>query len=233
MSSGRQENSDVTASDPDSRRAEAAPPPADPLPLRFGLWALFVLVAVCCVQFALMSYVGVLPGLLVSAVVCGGVLAVLIVFPIVARIEPDSRSMAHLDVLAIRLTMAIVLLVVGSFLAGGGRVVVTVLSDAFLARGLKRDLGFSYARDQVLDEGVFREVIAIRSVTSGGPMDQAGFQKGDAIVTDLSVRDYLAVLDENRGQTIAVTVASGSSGGSVFQSWDKWPRRELELAIPE
>ena len=74
---------------------------------------------VCSVQFALMSYLGVLSGLFVGTVVCFAVFAVVMFVGIVIG-NRDGQLTRKLDAIVIRLVLAIVILCIGTMFAGGG-----------------------------------------------------------------------------------------------------------------
>ena len=83
------------------------------------------------------------------------------------------------------------------------------------------------------DDGfqVGRNAIYVRGVTPGGACAQAGFLKNDVILSDLTPQQYYQMLDENRGTTITVQVASGAVG-SVLTPIEDCPQRDLVLSIP-
>lgn len=224
-----------------NRMTAAAAEPARPArylhPLRFGLKALIALTAVCSAQFALMFYLGTLPGLILTAVLCAGMLVALLLASFVIPQENYQPWAGRLDQLAIRLVLAIVLLLTGVAFAGGGILIVHYVDSVQLAYRVKSDLGFS-AEVQTIPETnsrgfmVFRDAIIVKSVRAGGAFHQAGFQKDDTILTDLTPNEYYKMLEENRGSSITVNVASGATG-PIMIPIDKCPQRSLVLEIPE
>src|SRR3954466_1799464 len=84
---------------------------------QFGLKALLGLMAVCCVQFAMMRYLGVPGGLGVSLGICGVAFACMI-FTAVCLIGSRSSLMEKLDYYGIRLALAMVVLFLGTLFAG-------------------------------------------------------------------------------------------------------------------
>ncbi len=205
-------------------------------PLRFGLRALLALTAICSAQFAFMSYVGTLPGLLVTALLSGACLAALLVGPLVMGRRARAAWMGSLDQLAIRLAMAIALLLIGAMLAGGGLAIHYQVSSMRLARKVQRHIGLSARDEQILetdDDGLQtgRHAIFVRHVTPGGACHEAGFLKGDVILTEMRPLEYYRMLDENRGNAVTVEVASGAVG-SVLIPVEDCPQRSLELQIP-
>ena len=84
-------------------------PPA-PSPWQFGLKALLGLMAVCCVQFALMNYLTVVGGLIAGLVVCLAALTVLMVIAVclIGRRSPlmeklDLRNAAEITAHAVKM----------------------------------------------------------------------------------------------------------------------------------
>src|SRR5688572_31162446 len=87
----------------------------EPSPFRFGLRALMILMGICGAQFALMSYAGIFPGLIIGLAGCFVVLLGLVFTAMIYWRGSGSPLMHRLDQLAIRLVLAIVLLGIGSF----------------------------------------------------------------------------------------------------------------------
>jgi hypothetical protein len=211
--------------------------PAQYHPLRFGLKALLALIAVCSAQFAFMFYVGTLPGLVLTTLLCAGLLTLLLLSPVVLPRETLKAWIGRLDQLAIRLTLAIVLLLTGATLAGGGILVYQQIQALRRTMRVERNLGFSGNVEMVLETAdagnvVSRSRILVTGVTVGRAFHQAGFQKGDVILTDLTPGEYYQMLEENRGGSVTVHVANGAVG-AVLTPVEKCPQRTLELAIPE
>ena len=207
--------------------------PSKRSPLRFGMRALLLFTGVCGVQFALMWYLGPLPGLLVSMGVCFTALTGLVFWAIIAIPARTSRAtIAYADKAVIWLVLAIVALVVGTLAAGGGQLAYKEIMHQYRARTLEQELGFTYTTDQVWDfsrNNRMEEVVMVKSVTPGGVFDQAGIRESDAIVTNLTVREWFATLDENRGKQVDLTVATGVT---PMTSLDKCPKRTVTVTIP-
>jgi hypothetical protein len=103
-----------------------------------------------------------------------------------------------------------------------------------LADRVRSDLGFSAEVDDISDKDragsdTIRSAIIVKGVRAGGAFRQAGFQKDDAILTDLTPSEYYEMLEENRGSTITVNGAVGP----VMTPIEKCPQRALTLEIPE
>jgi hypothetical protein len=206
-------------------------------PLRFGLKALIALTAICSAQFALMFYVGTLPGLVFTALMCAGMLVALLLASFVIPRDTYQPWAGRLDQLAIRLVLAIVLLLLGAAFAGGGILLVNQVQTLRRTYRIKKDLGFSAKVDKIWDKDeagrdAIRNAIVVTSVREGGPFHDAGFEKDDAILTDLTPQQYYEMLEENRGSTITVNVA-GDAMGPVMTPIENCPQRSLVLEIPE
>ena len=62
-------------------------------------------------------------------------------------------------------------------------------------------------------------------------MHQAGIQKSDVIVTELSEDEFLQMLRENRGHTVNLTI---ERGWTIFsQGLDESRQFQVELSIPQ
>ena len=186
--------------------------------------ALFALTAIAGVQFALMANLGPMAGLLTGAAVCGVTIIVLLAVPIFGRLRADSSTMERLDRIAIRTVFGVLLLCAGTMLAGGGQVLYYVFSDYWLAVQMQRDLGFLYTTESVNAAGsdAASTAITIQAVTNGKAMALAGAAPGDVIVTDKTPQQFLEQLDELRGQSVDITLASGATG----------PRAPSDRAMP-
>jgi hypothetical protein len=217
--------------------AQPARPPQYHHPLRFGLKALLALTAICSAQFALMFYVGTLPGLLVTALACVALLALLLFTSFVIPSRTYLAWQGRLDQLAIRLVLAIVLLLAGAAFAGGGILLFHAVESLRVAYRVEKNLGFSADVEMIAETNedgfeVTRNAIIVTSVRAGGAFHQAGFQKDDVILTDLTPQEYYKMLEENRGSSITVDVAGGAVG-SILIPVEKCPQRSLVLEIPE
>ncbi len=201
-----------------------------PRSFRFGLRELILLITLCGVQFALMYYFGPLIGLLIGLGVCCIGLVALIVASIPLRHRHATPLMERMDLLAIRLTVTILLLICGSVIAGVGSLIYYTLADLQAKHDLEKRWGCDYNIRLVnkTNEEVVN-VIHVTAVTPGGAFAQAGFQPDDVIVSDLAPRDFINMLEENRGRQVAVTVASAGTTKPLEQC----ATRELTLDVPD
>ena len=194
--------------------------------LRFGIRAMLAITAICGLQFALMNYLGILPGLGVGLVV--SMLSLTVVL-FVGLVWGDSATAERrFDDLIVRLTLAVTLLFVGTMLAGGGVVAVQVARQAYIARGLHKDLGFRHRTEYVVDGHQARRMLVVSAVEAGSLCERAGMVSGDIIVTELSPSDYLEMLEQNRGTTVTVTLAPLPASRHL----QKATYRAAEIALP-
>ena len=212
--------------------AELVPDP--PSPLAFGMKAMFGLMAISAVQFALMSYLGPFIGLLAGVGLCVLAMGVLMVTSVILGLKPGQERMEQMDRLAIRMAVGLVVLFFGTILAGGGQMIYMSLDDARFHWRMQSDLGIAYSRKTLYDfeEETNVNVLELTDITIGGPFDQAGVQKGDLILLDTTADDFLQKLDDLRGQSIDIPIANykASSGASEI---DEATKRPVTVHLPE
>ncbi|MFN0016968.1 MAG: hypothetical protein ACKVP0_01845 [Pirellulaceae bacterium] len=221
-----------TVAAPSEKPAPPAPvlatvvPPA-PSPWQFGLKALLGLMAVCCVQFALMNYLTVIGGLIVGLGVCLAALTVMM-FIAVCLVGRRSPQMERLDFYGIRLVVAIAVLFLGTLFAGGGTAAWYIAGEMQLAILLETDLGIRTRSIQVYDSKATHRALLIMTVTSGGIGDKAGLRKGEVIYFDETQSAFYHRLAENRGKPTDINVAIGATSGSL----DTCPKRAVTITLP-
>jgi hypothetical protein len=211
----------------------AAEVPADeviqpPSPWRFGLKALLGLMAVCSVQFAAMSYLGVLAGLAIGVLVCfAAFTAIIVVGPFLTG--ERARAVPQLDVVIVRLMLGIVILVFGSIMAGGGTAAWYVYARIQTERLIEQKFGFSI-RPVSIDHNE-RSVtgLLIDGITNGGVAHQAGLQTNDVILFEGTTAEYLQTLFDNRGKEVNINVATGALTKSV----ESCPQRSVSVVVPQ
>ena len=207
--------------------AEVVPPP--PSPWRFGLRALMALMVVCSVQFAVMSYLGVLAGMLVGTLVCFAVFGGIVVVGM-ALSGKGARYLPHLDQTIVRLMVALVILAIGTVLAGGGSAAYHTLARVRNEALLERDLGVSLKSMMLNNNNNVVWGLHVKGVRSGSVADLAGLRKDEVIVVDGAVEDFYTLLRQNRGKDVDVNVATGAIG---TQSLQNCPQRSVTLPIPK
>ncbi len=200
---------------------------------RFGLGAMMLLTAVFAVQFALISYLGVWAAMAVPPLICTGLLLVVLTAEVARRSGRRIGGIVQLEQRTKRWAFIyIFLLGVSAYLAGGAQLAFEQVVRFRLESRLQRDLGFTCDLQYTWREKGPSQAIVIRSLESGGAMEQAGFQNADIIVSDLPPAGYFDMLDENRGKEISVTAATAPAG-VYTQPLEKYPQRQITLVVPE
>jgi hypothetical protein len=202
-------------------------PPTSP-PWRFGMRALIALMAVCSVQFALMNWFGVIHGLLLGFGLCfvafAGVFAVAVLL-----VRGNSVWLERLDLIGIRLVIAMVVLIIGTVLAGGGKIGVDEITRMVVRRSVQNDLGLSTQRVYVLDNNNPLFALEVTNVTSGGVADRAGLRVTDVIlVQDGEIDNFYLELNRLRGKQVALNVA-GQAANQPLEKCQQW---QVSLPIP-
>lgn len=200
-----------------------------PHPFRFGLRALMLLMALCGVQFALMSYLGILPGLLVGLGTCFVVLLGLVFSAMIFWRGTGTPFLHRLDKLAIRLVVAIVLLGIGSFIAGGGLAIFELVGHWRTANRLHGELGITAHSQDIVHQNKVRHALLVTDVSLGGAFDVAGGQPGDVILCDDGVPRFYEMIEENRGREVSLTVAAGAD----LKPLENCTSRRIDLLVPE
>lgn len=200
-----------------------------PHPFRFGLQALMLLMAICGVQFALMSYLGILNGLLVGLATCFFVLSGLMAAAIIFWRGPGTPLMHRLDQLAIRLVVGIVLLALGSFFAGGGMAIYKEVAQWRKAARLQKELGFAADERYIVNRNDVQRGLVVKSVSLGGAFDVAGASPGDVVLCEKGSPRFYEMIEENRGREVSITVAAGAD----MQPVEKCVARRLDVIVPE
>jgi hypothetical protein len=187
-----------------------------------------LLTAVCCVQFAVMSYCGVAWGMFV------GTIATCMAFGIVFLIGLCLTGQAadhvrRLDQLIVWLMASILILFFGTMLAGGGVVLWESVGRFRTESRLQSSIGAGLTREMLLDGKDWRQVLRVTSVRAGGPADRAGIKLAEVIVVEGTIDRFYEFLERNRGQDVELTTSTCSS----LQSLDKAPQRTVALSVPK
>jgi hypothetical protein len=211
------------AAESKSAVARVVPQPA----WRFGLRALLGLMAVCCVQFAAMNYFGVLGGLVAGMFVC--IVLFGAIFLVGMSLTGARASLLpQLDAIIVRLMVALVVLVVGSIMAGGGTAAWYVLARWQIERIVEQKLGMAFQKAPLNRNNQHVWGLHITSVEDGGVAHQAGLKIDEVIVVEGTVEEYVKLLYDNRGKQVDVNVATGA----LMQSVQNCPQRSVTLPIP-
>jgi len=136
--------------------------------------------------------------------------------------------MDRLDQLAIRATIALVLLIISTMFAGGGVIVYDLLAKQYLTKRLEQMLGFNATWSFSIGSNSQNQVMVVKSVSAGGAFEKAGFRQGDMIVNDRPPLELVRWLYDCRGQTINISVVAGPT----IKPLADCPQRQLSLAIP-
>jgi len=203
--------------------------PEAPSPFRFDLKAVFGLMALCCVQFALVNYFGALIGLLAGIGVCLIVLTSIILTAILLAKSQGAAWMELLDRLAIRLSVGVVVLFFAMIFAGGGSIAFTQYIKYSTTVNLQNDLGFN-AMEQYVDHGqYFNSAPVITRIEPGGLFDKAGVKRDDVLIIDSTEEDFYLMLEENRGKQVTINIAVDGANGSL----DTATQKAVTITIPK
>lgn len=207
--------------------AEVVPAAPRVSPLRFGLRTLFAVMAVCSLQFGLMSYLGVLGGVTFGLFLCCAAFAAVVVVGM--AIPPQVTERLKLDRLVVWLMMSLLVLFFGTMLAGGGVAVLEAMTRARTEAWLRTSIGLSL-RETWISDG--QEVVSAQQVVivfPGSAAARAGLSSGDVILYDGEMSSVGELLSKSRGSDVELTVATGSMN-FVTQPTNK---RTVILSVPK
>ncbi|MEX2175161.1 MAG: hypothetical protein WD872_12435, partial [Pirellulaceae bacterium] len=139
-----------------------------------------------------------------------------------------TRLLPKLDVLIVRLMLALVILFIGTVLAGGGTAAYQVWARLRMERAVEKNLGLSLQQVQIVHGSRVVTGLHITGVTSGGIAHQAGLQMGEVIVLEGTVAETIERLYQDRGKAVDLNIATGA----LTQSVENCPQRSVTLAIP-
>ena len=218
-------SADADSVQPQPITAEIVQPPR---PLQFGLRTLMLLMAVCSVQFAVMSYCGVAWGMFVGMLAC--CLAFGIVFLVGLCLSGQAAEhVKRLDRVIVWLMASILILFFGTMLAGGGVVVWESVGRIRKEAWLESSIGAGLTRESLLDGSEWRQVLRVTSVRAGGPADRAGLKLAEVVVVDSTIDRFYEYLAKNRGSDVDLTAANCGP----TQPLDKAPKRTVTLSVPK
>jgi hypothetical protein len=179
---------------------------ARPHPLRFGIKAMFGLIVLCSLQFALVRWLGPIFGIALGGIACLAAFTALLAVSIVYRPRDNSRVLDYMDQLAIRLTLAVFVLFVAFVAAGGGALVWQQVTREWRDQALRNELGFTAAKEHAWVGDRMYSALVIESVEPGKPFDRAGLRQNDAVLFEPGL-DVYERFEENRGQEMTLNVA--------------------------
>lgn len=205
--------------------AEIVPPPR---PMQFGLRTLLLLMAVCSVQFAFMSYAGVLPGIVLGLfLACAAFAGVFLIGVLPGVFAP--QQVRRLDQAIVWLMVTILTLFFGTLLAGGGVAVWETTMRIQNEAWLERSIGAGLSREMMIEKNEPKWVLRVTSIRTGSPADVAGLRRDEVLLLDTTVDQFYKSLQANRGNDVELTVAICSPA----QPLDKAVRRTEVLSVPK
>ena len=197
-------------------------------PIQFGLRTLMLLMAVCSVQFAVMSYCGVAWGMFVGTLAC--CLAFAVVFIVGLCLSGQAAEhVRRLDVVIVWLMASILILFFGTMMAGGGVVVWESVGRIRNEARLESGIGAGLTREMLLDGSDWRQVLRVTSVRAGGPADRAALKVGEVIVVESTIDRFYEYLEKNRGSDVDLTAVNCGP----TQPLDKAPKRTVTVSVPQ
>ncbi len=210
-------------------------PPKVRKTLRFGIGSLFVCMTVFAFQFTMVRYYGALGAMaLPPLIICFMILSA-IYLEVRWKGSGNRQQRESLsNILTNRSFLYIFVLGVSAY--GLGSATSCYKSDpkslmTIRKNELETDLGFRSHTTYAMGRSRQQELLEIDSIDGGGPMNQAGLQKGDLIVSKSSVDVLLNQLHEQRGNTIHLTIQRGQS---AFQRrLDEKEQFPILIRIPE
>lgn len=210
---------------PEIITAELAPPPLSPW--RFGLRALLTFMGIASLQCALMSYVGILAGILVGIAGCMVLFAWLLC---VAILLPRSKRawLESLDVIGLRIIALMTMLVLGSIFAGGGMLVFQLVGERQRIELCYDKVGFRGDVITVSDRDSITQVLVVRKVKPASPALEAGLRENEMIVLQEPVDKFYERMSQSPGQAFDLDVATGSSSVAL----ETIPHRTITIEVP-
>ncbi len=205
--------------------AEIVPPAR---PLQFGLRTLLLLMAVCSVQFAVMSYAGVLPGIALSLLAACGMFAGVFLIGILPGVL-GVQQVRKLDKAIVWLMVAILLLFFSTMIAGGGVAIWSTAARIKNEAWIERSIGAGLRRETLNDKNEPRWVLRVTSIRAGSPADLAGLRKDEVLIVETTIDQFYQFLANNRGSDVELTAAVCGA----TQSLDTVPQRAVILSVPK
>lgn len=205
--------------------AELVQPPASPW--RFGLGALMAMMAIVSVQCALMSYFGILSGIIAGLCVCLATFSVLLLG---AMVLPASKRhlLDQFDTIGLRVLAAMVILVIGTMFSGGAVMIFDLYTTRQTREVVYDTVGFRAKKTAMFDSQHMVDVLIVQDIKPASPALAAGLKKGELVVLQEPVDEFYKRLAESEGKQVDLTVATGSS----FTGLNTLPQRTVTIVIP-
>jgi hypothetical protein len=207
---------------------------------RFRLRDMMGFITLCALQFAIISWIGALYGVLVGLgiamiIFSGTFLRQLwvgarevIAYRDGKTAEPPkfrAREQRHL----ISLAMATYFMGAAAMLTGGGVVIANVASDWMIRREMSKKCGFEFlVMPTRLANGQRVDLIDIQAVTPDGPFDKSGIRKGDVIYAGSAGKFFRETLFANKGKPVTLDVRKWTKNTTI----DKAPSKETMVNVP-
>lgn len=207
---------------------------------RFRLRDMLGFITLCGLQFAIITWIGALYGVLIglgiALIIFSGTF--LRQFWVGAReviayrdgktTEPPKfrvKEQRHL----IQLAMATYFMGVAAMLTGGGVVIANVASDWMIRREMSHKCGFDYLVLSVRQtDGKWVDVIDIQAVTPEGAFDKSGIRKGDVIYAGTASKFFRETLFANKGKPVTLDVRKWTKNTTI----DKVQGNEKIVNVP-
>lgn len=207
---------------------------------RFRLRDMLGFITLCALQFAIISWIGALYGVLV------GLGIALIVFSatflrqvwvgakeVIAYRDgktsepPKFRAMEQRQL--VLLVFATYFMSAAVLLTGGGLGIAHVASDWMIRREMSRHCGFEYLVLSVRQsDGKSVDLIDIQAVTPDGAFDKSGIRKGDVIYAGTASKFFRETLFANKGKPVTLDVRKWTKNTTI----DKVQGNEKIVNVP-
>jgi hypothetical protein len=207
--------------------AELVVPPPAVSPLRFGLRTLMAIMAVCSVQFALMSYLGVFAGFLVGVAVCCAAFTLVFLAGLCVFVPGHRQHLPLLDRFVVWLMLAMIVLMFGSMLAGGGMAIVAGLNHVRSEAWLRAQVGLSVRQTLVSTGTEAKPALEVLAIFPGSPADASAIRTGEYIMNFDTSAELKRILQRNRGQPVDLDISGSTLPGMVG------PPRTVPLLVPK
>lgn len=210
--------------------AEQAQPSRSRL-FRFGIAGLMVLTAVLSGQFALISYFGAAGAMFALPALFAAVVLVAALAEVFRLAGKKNSGVIKFERRVSRSTLPYAMLIVAlAVVAAVGQVSFQQIFTYRLKSKIARDFGITCESAVAWRDSGPPRVIVIRSVEAGSAFDRSGISKGDIIVTELNLLEFLSMLDHNRGRQISLTVTR-TSLGMMTQPLESYPQRDVDVDL--
>lgn len=197
---------------------------------RFRLRDMLGFITLCGIQFALISWIGALPGVLVGLGIALIIFSATFLWQFASAIRevaayrdghstqpPLFRSVEQRKL--VLLAFATYFMAGAALLTGGGVIINQFLSDWMIRREMARKCGFQYLVLQApTTKSGMVEVLDILYVEPDSPFDKAGIRKGDVIYASSASKFFRETLHANRGKPVTLDVRKWTQNTTIDQA---------------